>query len=344
MRGHCGGLGGARGGVRTGCRRHVRRYGVGVRLRQVAADDAAQQAVQVLGGQAALGVLDQEPFDHRQQDARAARRVGVFEEDRVERADHRGPVEGVASLHGHVEDEAERPQVGGEARAQPLGALRGQEVRGTDEHAGRGERLRAGLGGDAEVREDDAPALRHQDVRGLHVAVQDAFLLRGDERVEDLEADLGGLDRREGAAVLEDVGERVGVHEFHDDPRDAAVLDDVVDGDDVLVCDAGRRAGLAEGALLLDLAFLVVEVAGQAQLLDRDVAVQHLVDRVPDGAHAAASEDARQPVASRDEPCPAAGRGTSGRRPVRHALVLPADPVPGLPSRRTGAVSFAPSA
>ncbi|SCE26541.1 hypothetical protein GA0115252_13839 [Streptomyces sp. DfronAA-171] len=252
----------------------------------------------------ARGVLDQQPFEHRGERARlTGRRVGRLE-DRVRRLDRRRPVEGVLPLDGLVERRPERPQVGGRPRhgdagAQPLGR---QVLHGADEFPGPGQRGRARLDGDPEVGEHDAPTLAEEHVRRLHVAVQHTHRVRGAQRGEHRPADARGLRDGQRAVLAEHVGERPGRHVLHDDARQAAVVHDVVDHDDVRVRDHRGAARLAPRARVHALELVLGEVRRHMELLQRDTAPEHRVLGEVDGAHAPAADPFEQPVAATDEP------------------------------------------
>ncbi|GAA3418744.1 hypothetical protein GCM10018952_55500 [Streptosporangium vulgare] len=107
------------------------------------------------------------------------------------------------------------------------------------------------------------------------------------ERVEHPDADLGGLDHRQRAALPHGLLQRPGADQLHHDPGAAVLLDDVVNGDDAGVAEPGRRTGLAQHPPVGSLGARVVESVGEDQLLDRDVPVEQDVVRVPHHAHAA---------------------------------------------------------
>ena len=132
------------------------------------------------------------------------------------------PVRG-HSFHRRVQHHAERPQVRLGSRTLPQHPLGCDELGRADEGAGLRQPLLALDLGDAEVGEHHAIAPAQQDVVRLDIAVQHPGLMGGRERAEHVEPDPGGLPDIEGA-LLETVGERLAVHQLHDDPR-LAVLD-----------------------------------------------------------------------------------------------------------------------
>ena len=83
------------------------------------------------------------------------------------------------------------------------GHARGRCRTGTQEHASGGDRRAVGGPGDPEVGEHHPVSRADQDVRRLHVPVDDACRVRGAQRGEDLQADLGRLGRGERSLVLD---------------------------------------------------------------------------------------------------------------------------------------------
>ena len=82
-------------------------------------------------------------------------------------------------------------------------------------------------------------------VGGLQVAVHDALLVRGLERLTDLPGDVRGFIERQCATRLQHVGERVAFDELeHEEARLAALLQ-VVDRGNVLMVERGQRLGFA---------------------------------------------------------------------------------------------------
>ena len=109
------------------------------------------------------------------------------------------------ALHRGVQRRAERPQVGRRAGGAVPGALR-RDVRGRAEHhAGTGDVRVAGDGGQAEVGQHHPAVVAEQHVARLDVAVQDAGPVRGPQRVQHAEADLGDPPRRQRPVLGEDL-------------------------------------------------------------------------------------------------------------------------------------------
>ncbi|GAA1404173.1 hypothetical protein GCM10009639_49860 [Kitasatospora putterlickiae] len=212
-------------------------------------------------------------------------------------------------LDGDVQQHAERPQVRGRVALLAADPLRRDVLGRADQRAGGGERGGVPHRGDAEVGEDGGAVRAQQHVAGLDVAVLDAGRVRGAQRGEHTAADPGGLGDGERAAG-DPVGEAAAGDQFHDQPGVGVPggVDDVVDHRDVRVLEAGERAGLAQHALAQ---FVGGGGVGRghrrvrrADLLERDLAVQHGVAGAPDQSHAPAAEAFQQFEAVVDEPRP----------------------------------------
>jgi hypothetical protein len=164
-------------------------------------------------------------------------------------------------------------------------------------HAGLGQ-VR-GLGGadrrrDAEIGDLGGAARGDDQVAGLDVAVHDAGLVRGVERPGRLADDVQGGVGREPARPGQDRGQRLAVHQFHDQVGAAELrrLTVVVDPRDARMGQAGRVPGLGpepgqEG--------LVAGPPGRQQL-DRDGPVEQIILAAPHLAHAAGRDAVGQPV------------------------------------------------
>ena len=87
-----------------------------------------------------------------------------------------------------------------------------------------------------------------QDVLGLDVAMDEAAGVRGVERVADLRDDAHRSPRIQRPAGAHERAQIRAVDVAHDDEQDALALPGVVDGDDVLVLDRGRRLRLGDEA------------------------------------------------------------------------------------------------
>ena len=211
-----------------------------------------------------------------------------------------------------VDDEAERVGVGG--RRHPLAPrLLGRHVRERPDHvAGPRDGVVVAEAGDPEVRELRRRTVPRgvgaDDVRRLHVAVHDPACVRVGEGVAQRGADAQHVAVRERPRVLE-LREGRPADELGDEDPAVLVAARLVEGDDRRMTEARGRDGLARRAL----ARLVARALGvHRDALDRDVAVEVLVVRLPHDAHAAAAETAAQPVAPEDELAPSCAGDHSG--------------------------------
>ena len=76
--------------------------------------------------------------------------------------------------------------------------------------------------------------MRHEDVRGLEVAVDDAQLVRGVQPLRHLVEDFRDFIDRKCASLLEDLSKRFAFQKFHGDVGRAVVgLGRFVNGDDM---------------------------------------------------------------------------------------------------------------
>jgi hypothetical protein len=108
---------------------------------------------------------------------------------------------------------------------------------------------------------------------GLTSPVQDPGGVRGAKRVEQREAELGGLRGRQRTVLCDDLIQRPGLDELHHDPRHAVLFDHVEDGDDAGMVKPGGRSGLAERALVAEPLLGLRRHRRQRDLLDGHVAV-----------------------------------------------------------------------
>ena len=189
-----------------------------------------------------------------------------------------------------VEDDAERINV----RAMIDGGrffklLRGHVVWRAERRAGGGERdvgfVVAHDFRDTEVGDLHAPLRVEQDVLGLDVAVENAFLVGELERLTNLRHDGQRLGGRE-ASSLHGLAQVHTVHVFHQQIVEAARLPKVEDADDVRMVQPRERAALA------------IETLGEVrvvrervrQQLERDEAVEVRLAGLEHEAHAAAPD------------------------------------------------------
>jgi hypothetical protein len=87
--------------------------------------------------------------------------------------------------------------------------------------------------GEAEVGQAQLPARIEHHVRGLEIAVQDAFLVGGGQACAQLARNLQPLVRRQPADAAEQRGQVLAVDVLHRQEDDAVDLADVVDAADV---------------------------------------------------------------------------------------------------------------
>ena len=102
---------------------------------------------------------------------------------------------------------------------------------------------------ETEVAEVDLIVPAEQDVRGLDVAVDDPGVVRGVERLGDLEHDRRGLRRCKRPGGGHALVQVVAVDEAHGDVGPPVVLAVVMDRDDVRVLDRRRGARFVQEAL-----------------------------------------------------------------------------------------------
>src|SRR5206468_6709048 len=166
-----------------------------------------------------------------------------------------------------------------------------------------------------EVGKDWSAIAVQQDVGGLDVAVEHAVPVRVIQRVGDR------LQHRDRVVDVdssaEPVGQRASADELEHQVRDAALVAEVVDAEDV------RVAEPRDGHRLLMEALAVLLVLGEelGQDLDRHVAVERGVVGLVDGGHAAAPDALDDAVGPELDPWAQAHRSprNSGRVSSRPA-------------------------
>ena len=144
---------------------------------------------------------------------------------------------------------------------------------------------------EAEVEDFDAAIVGDHDVGGLEVAMDDAFFVRGGERVGESAGDVDDLCGGQ-AAGRDEAVEGLAFDEFHGEEMDAVGFFDREDGDDVGVIEGGDGAGFA---LKTGEAVGIARHIGR-QNLEGDVAVEFGVGGAIDLAHAAGAEGADDAV------------------------------------------------
>ena len=248
-------------------------------------------------GKAPRRILLQRPLEDRAQ-LRRQGRVHLGERRRIVRAEVLEDLDRVVAREGRpvrqelVEDRADREDVRVMATlpTRPLG--RHVLQRAHDEPRAREPGLGRRDVGDAEVEDLHLPVPEHEDVGGLHVAVDDALLVRELQPVADLD--------HERELVL-DAGERllgdelpklVALEQLHHDEEVAVRFTEIVNGHDVGMAQLGAGLSLAKepGAELVG----VIGLGGDD--LQRDQPIQHRVVRLVDAPHAAAADALEDPV------------------------------------------------
>lgn len=246
-------------------------------------------------------ILLQQRRDHGRERTRMLRLARLLFDHRLHGGQRRGPPERRPAVDRRIKRGAERPQVGGRAGVMTANALGREIVDRADDLAGpRDRRVSLDLG-DPEVGEQDTAVPGEEYVAGLDVAVQYAGRVRGPQRTQHPQPDSCRLPGLDAPRILDRVGERVALDQFHHDPRPAVVLQHVVHGDDGRVVDPRGSARLGPGTGEQYGLIALGHVQRGRQLLDRDGTVQHLVMRAPHPAHSAAPDGVDEPVTVREE-------------------------------------------
>ncbi len=209
-----------------------------------------------------------------------------------------------------VEDDADGVEVGPRVDGAAERLLGGEVLHRPDEPLGlRGARVAPfPVPGEAEVAELHRAVAAEEDVRGLHVAVNDAEAVEVGEGAEDLAGEPDGflrLERRAGEALPESLP----LDELHRQEDGLARLADVVDADEARAVGVAGDGDLAAEALQRALRHPVV-----AEDLQSDEALQVAVPRRVDRGRAAGAEDGADLVAPADL---APGREEADRRGLR---------------------------
>ena len=268
------------------------------------------------GGEALRGLLRERAADERvERDelGRALERRGILVESR--REDRRRAVAGedAPAGQGLVEQRPRGEEVGPRVDRVAEDLLGRHVARRSHDEAGSRELsarvgARDGLAGrlvrEAEV--DESPAVRgEEEVRRLHVAVDDARVVQRGEGLEQVE---GQRDRLFGGQrpALQPRRQGLAGEQLHDDVGLGVVLADLVDRAEVRVAHPGGGPRLAQEAAAR-------RVVGALQDLERDVPAERLVLGEVHSAHAALADDPHDPVASE------ALSGRQARRAYRRA-------------------------
>ena len=174
------------------------------------------------------------------------------------------------------------------ARAHAVGELGDPEVEDLDEERGRQP-------GEAQARGEVERRVGEEEVLGLEVAMDDACGVRADEGAGDLGDDQRDQARVGGANGGQPRVERLAAQVLEHEIRSAVGREGAVEHlDDVGVAQASGGPGLGDEA--------VDEIGADREvgpdLLDDDLALEHLVTREEDAAHPAFAEEAKDGVAA----------------------------------------------
>ncbi len=198
-----------------------------------------------------------------------------------------------------VEDDAEREDVAPHVELLAADLLRRHVGRRAD-HLPR--RRQVGVAddqlADPEVGHLRRERLGEEDVRGLHVAVDDAALVRVRQARRDLADDADPVVELERLALAEALREAAARHVLHREVKRSLVLADVEDRDDVRGLEAPRDAGLLQEPRLR---FVDVERRArsvEADRLQRDLALDLRIAREIDETHRAPAERAQDLIAA----------------------------------------------
>src|SRR5690348_13571066 len=99
--------------------------------------------------------------------------------------------------------------------------------------------------GEAEIKNFHNAAVRHENVGRLDVAMDDAFLVGGVERVRELDTDINSSWNWKGTKRNEFV-ERLAFEQFHGDEGAAVVLFDGMNSADARMIEHGSGARFAQ--------------------------------------------------------------------------------------------------
>ena len=255
-------------------------------------------------GWSRVGIRRQHPVDPardplvqvRRQPAHGRRRLAG--EPTLRDHDRRAVVERQPPGRHLIRDETDRVEVGPGSHLARRDLL-GRHVRGGAEAiAGPGQR-RAPRSiespRDAEIGDLHASVRAHQDVLGLDVAMHEALLVRiAEPREHALEHAEQLREAQLLRRLLEPRAQRPTLEELHDDVRQAVVLEEVMDRDDVRVTQRRHHLRLAREAQHE----LRVIRAMHPQLLERHVAAESRVPREMHDRHAPSTKLIEDLVAS----------------------------------------------
>jgi hypothetical protein len=232
-----------------------------------------------------------------------------------------------------VENAAERVHVDSRVERLALDLLGRRVVDRAEEQPRFCQTARLPVGCDAEVGEEGMGAARlDQDVRGLHVTVDEIAVVRGVERGRSLLDDRQRLLERQPAAFFDHALQIVPVDVTHRDVEQAVGLAGVVDRDDVRVFDRGNELRLANEAFAEARVFC--EVGWED--LDRCDPRELIVARAIHPAHRTSADLGFDGVSG--ESCPAVQRRRDAHRAASRSIVANAVALAG---RRAGSFASA---
>ena len=152
---------------------------------------------------------------------------------------------------------------------------------------------------DAEVRDFRGPVVRHQDVRGLDVPMDDPLRVGGVQSRRDLTHDRHGFLELQARLDDDPLESRAG-DELHDDEHLAGlvVLADVEHADDVRVVDAAQRPAFARESFPRLSGLLRGQPPDRMEHLDGDRSMDDGILGAVDDSHRSPSDGFEQDVAS----------------------------------------------
>ena len=244
--------------------------------------------------------------------------------------------------------EAEQVRAGVEFLA---GRLLGRHVTGrADDLAAPGQGGIFTFGaGQTEVKDLDASFARgiEPQIRRLDVTMDQAALMGRLKTFRDLAADAQDLRNGQDALLLQPIFEAHAFEKRHGDVGNATIFTDLVDGDDMVVIEFGRRSGFAQEALP------GVPLFGDLREhdLERDRALELRILRLKDHPHPALAEnleDAISPqppdlvrlLCRRKERRGLGGTGRFLGRNVGHSKQPAGECLPTLASRGCRTIAF----
>lgn len=202
------------------------------------------------------------------------KRVRVLVADAIHLGLHAAGLIRIPAGEQFVENDAVRPDVAERVHLRAPEQFRGHINHGSDEIAllGKTGGVVAHQARDAEIHDLDRAIAQDHDIGGLHVAVQDAVLVRTMQPVRDLIHHANLLVQAHRRAVLDDLLQVLTVQILHDQKGRVTLLSELVDRDDILV------AQVAGGDSFILEAIERIGVLGRGQYFDSDDAVHHGIE------------------------------------------------------------------